>query len=107
MMNRTVEAAIKRRLILKYNKKDEYKNEGELSIVEFVYANDVSREVLEEAVEYMRKKALDLVYNVVEYNLDMIYNRDKTLTNALEKQARGELYPVQVDELIRVRDVEE
>ena len=99
MRARSLERHIKKKLINEYDKNN-YKNLRitQWSIAEFVYENDVSREELEEVIEYYYKaNKFDKYY----YDLDKIYSRDKTLLDAIN--SKEILYGFQIDEMIRIK----
>jgi hypothetical protein len=97
-----VESMLKRYLIDKYGKEDERKvNCPQFSIAEFVYEKNISRSDLEEAINTVAQLGEKQGYKAFTYNLDLVYNKDKSIMNAIELVSATKLYPVQVDELIR------
>lgn len=99
-----VESMLKRYLLEKYGNKDARKvNCTQFSIAEFVYENNISRSDLEEAINTVAQLGEKQGYKAFTYNLDLIYKKDKSIMNAIELVSAAKLYPVQVDELIRVK----
>lgn len=98
MPERALEENLKEVLFKKAGVNIEGKLMMDYSIPQIIYDNNIPKETVATTLEYIDS----LGRRRFEYNLDLIYNKDSAILESLEKVKKGELYPVQVDEMIRV-----
>lgn len=103
MIGRRVEASLKSYLMYNSSNKD-VNNMSEFSLPQIIYENNIQKSELEEAIKIIGELWSSKGYAIFNYDIDMIYNKDQNLTTALENAKSGEIYPVQVDEMIRISD---
>lgn len=96
------EASIKRRLVINFDKTNAYSKmeSSAWTIAEFVYQNDVSREDLQDVINYVADAFYKKGYSIYSYDLEKIYSKSQVILDAIADES---IYSIQVDEMLRIK----